>query len=144
MKQKDDKNKHTVTKAYKNIEFLSSRDARIIRILSEFLEPERRFRMEKVKDTIVFFGSARIQPRNETFKKLEHLKRIKAPGIEIENAVMELEMSKYYEDTAELAYRITKWSMRQVPKNRFVICSGGGPGIMEAANYGAVKAGGNR
>ena len=142
MKQKVNHKKSKVIKAYKNIEFLSSRDARIIRILSEFLEPERRFRTEKVKDTIVFFGSARVSPRNEAFKKLGHLKRIKADKNEIEKAVMDLEMSKYYEDTAELAYRITKWSMRQVPKNRFVICSGGGPGIMEAANYGAVKAGG--
>jgi len=121
---------------------LNSKDARIIRILSEFLEPQRRFRYEKVRDTIVFFGSARIMSRDDAFKKLEHLKKSRASSKKIEEAVQDMEMSKYYEDTVELAYRVTKWSLRQKPLRRFVICTGGGPGLMEAANLGAHKANG--
>ncbi|MGA2668664.1 MAG: TIGR00730 family Rossman fold protein [Ignavibacteria bacterium] len=129
-------------KAYKDVDFLNSVDARVIRIISEFLEPQRRFRHEKVRDTIVFFGSAKIISRDEAFKKLEHLKKTKAVGAKMEEAVQDMEMSKYYEDTVELAYRITKWSSKQKPLRRFVICTGGGPGLMEAANYGASKANG--
>ena len=127
-------------KAYKNLDFLNSRDARIIRILAEFLEPLRRFRDEKIKDTIVFFGSARIRPRNTARSQLRKLVRANAPSSKIKQAGIDLEMSKYYEDTAELAYLLTQWSMKLKPQRRFVVCSGGGPGIMEAANLGASRA----
>lgn len=129
-------------KAYKDSAFLNGKDGRVVRIISEFLEPESRFRHEQVKDTIVFFGSARILPREKAFKRLDELKKQKASAKKITDATTALEMSKYYEDTVELSYKITKWSQKQQPKNRFVICSGGGPGIMEAANRGAKKAGG--
>ena len=103
--------------AYRNGTFLDTPDARALRILSEYLYPLSHFRHEKVKDTIVFFGSAR------TFET--------GPN------------ARYYEDARELARRLTLWSDNlQNPSRRFVVCSGGGPGIMEAANRGAQEAGG--
>jgi len=127
-------------KAYNNKEFLNSRDARILRIMAEFLEPFSRFREQKIKDTIVFFGSARIKPYKTAKQKLNKLKKEKASKAKIKDAEIDLEMSKYYEDTSRLAYLMTQWSMRLKPPRRFVVCSGGGPGIMEAANRGACKA----
>lgn len=129
-------------KAYKNLDFLNSRDARILRILSEFLEPQSRFRREKIKDTIVFFGSARIKSYWDGKKNLKKLFQTNADAKLIQQANMDLEMSKYYEHTRKLAYLLTKWSMKLKPPHRFVVCSGGGPGIMEAANQGAKRAGG--
>ena len=127
-------------KAYNNSEFLNSRDARILRIMAEFLEPFKRFREQKIKDTIVFFGSARIKPVKTANQDLNKLKKTKASKAKIKDAEIDLEMSKYYEDTSELAYLLTQWSMRLNPPRRFVVCSGGGPGIMEAANRGASRA----
>ncbi|MCW5964766.1 MAG: LOG family protein [Bryobacterales bacterium] len=104
-------------KAYADPQFLNSSDARTLRILSEYLEPQARFRRAKVHDTVVFFGSARIAEEGP--------------------------LGKYYTDARELARRITVWS-DSLPANerRFVVCSGGGPGIMEAANRGAIDGGG--
>jgi uncharacterized protein (TIGR00730 family) len=127
-------------KAYNNREFINSRDARIIRILAEFLEPMKRFREQKIKDTIVFFGSARIRPPKETKDKLRKLKKQKASKVKIREAESAVEMSKYYDDTVRLSFLITQWSMKLRPPRRFVVCSGGGPGIMEASNKGALKA----
>jgi len=139
------KPKPRAPKAYKNLEFLNSPDARAIRILSEFLEPLHRFRKLGIRDTIVFFGSARMLPQKEALQnfekakdKLENAKRI-SPKIKAnyEAARIDLEMSEYYEDAVELSRLLTKWSNQLREKNRLVICSGGGPGIMEAANKGA-------
>ncbi|MDD8018376.1 MAG: LOG family protein [Bacteroidota bacterium] len=135
-------------KAYKNAGFLNSRDARPLRILSEFLEPLSRFNYYNVKDTIVFFGSARIRPRSESIKHLRelakngngkkaHSKQYQEKLLQAEIAV---EMSRYYEDATELSRLITMWSKRLKHKNRLLVCSGGGPGIMEAANKGAALA----
>jgi len=134
--------KNKAVKAYNNTSFLNSKDGRVIRIISEFLEPESRFRKIKITDTMVFFGSARIYPRTESLKKLDELIKTKASASKIDEAKEALELSKYYEDTVELSYKLTRWSKKLVPKNRFVVCSGGGPGIMRAANYGATLAGG--
>ncbi len=135
-------------KAYKNPGFLASRDARPLRILSEFLEPLSRFNYYNVKDTIVFFGSARIKPRSETMKHLRELAKNKSKKNihskeyheQLLQAEVAVEMSRYYEDAKELSRLITTWSKKLKTKNRLLVCSGGGPGIMEAANKGAMLA----
>jgi len=138
------------TKSYKNPEFLNSPDARVIRLLSEYLEPQQRLRKERIQDTIVFFGSARILSHEDALRKKQEvllaLSRTgdKAPPKllldDLQTAEIMVKTSRYYEDAVELAHLLSTWSMG-LPKRRFVICSGGGPGIMEAANRGAHLAG---
>jgi uncharacterized protein (TIGR00730 family) len=136
-------------KAYTNMEFMSSVNARPLRILSEFLEPEYRFKKNNIVDTIVFFGSARLLSKRDAEKKLREFKKKYAPTTRnYKKRLRELEIvvanSKYYEDAVRLSEKLTRWSM-SLPTNeekRFIVCSGGGPGIMEAANKGAKQAGG--
>ncbi|MFH1262034.1 MAG: LOG family protein [Pseudomonadota bacterium] len=146
-----DSNHHPIrkpVKAYKNEHFIDSPDARVVRILSEFLEPQVRFRKFRVHDTVVFFGSARIQPTEIAKQQLEETRKKAKPlgakgRAEIERAERFLYMSKYYEDARELARLLTVWSKGLGRgKRRFIVCSGGGPGIMEAASRGAHDAGG--
>ncbi len=100
------------TKAYSNPEFLNSKNARALRILAEYLEPKSRFEAHGIEDTIVFFGSARFKEGN-----------------------------RWYEAARQLSFRLTGWSKSLPSKSRrFVVCTGGGPGIMEAANRGASEA----
>src|SRR5258707_12272254 len=128
--------KRVPTKAYQNPGFLESKDARALRILSEYLEPKSRFDYHRVDDTIVFMGSARIQSREAAEEMLGKAKA----GKNLEHAQMALKMSVYYEAARELASRLTKWSKAlDQEERRFVVCTGGGPGIMEAGNRGAAE-----
>jgi uncharacterized protein (TIGR00730 family) len=130
--------KRTPVKAYANEAFLNSRDARALRILAEYLEPRSRFERHKVEDTIVFMGSARTLPREQAQAAL---RKSESGGGDIEGARTALEMSVYYEAARELAFRLTNWSKALDPKSRrFVVCTGGGPGIMAAASRGASEA----
>lgn len=136
--------------AYENGSFLNGPDGRGLRILSEYMEPLARFRREKIQDTVVFFGSARFASLSSSTQQLELLERPgsvePAPPKEQENfqrAQTAVEMARYYEDARRLAYLLTDWA-KQIPskRHRFVVTTGGGPGIMEAANLGAREAGG--
>ena len=130
--------RYRAEKAYRNEAFLNSHDARPLRVLSEYLEPESRFERLRVRDTIVFLGSSRVPSREVAAAEL---KAAKAEDKDLERAKQRLQMSRYYEDARELAKRLTTWSKGLAGKERrFVICTGGGPGIMEAANRGASEA----
>jgi len=136
--------------AYENKKFLNGPDGRILRILAEYQEPLSKFRRERIQDTVVFFGSARFHSLEKANVALQLLDK---PGSatpaspeqqeRIRRAKADVAMARYYEDARRLAFLITKWAQTlDQPRHRFVVCTGGGPGIMEAANRGASEAGG--
>jgi uncharacterized protein (TIGR00730 family) len=163
--------------AYLDREFLESEEARSIRILAEYFEPLRRFKAQKIQDTVVFFGSARIKGRSHAEAALARLQqrhqaaeaRAKKNGggrngkngggrraatatmsrrtaeyaTALKRAKQAVVSARFYEDARRLAHLLTTWTATlESPNHRFVVCSGGGPGIMEAANRGALEAGG--
>lgn len=149
MEYQDNDDVYHPEKAYKNLEFLNSPDARAIRVLCEFIEPQSRFRRENLRDTLVMFGSARLKSEEAARQHLEALENRSKENTDIpeelklalKRAKNDLVMSRYYEDAVELSERLTRWAKKMDHKGRrFVICSGGGPGIMEAANLGATRA----
>ncbi len=149
--------------AYENSDFLNSPDGRMLRIIAEYQEPMARFRRERIQDTVVFFGSARFRaldvasselellentgsahpaPEHEQPARPEEIERGEASALKLQLAEAAVEMAAYYEDARKLAGLVANWSQTLPgPRHRFVVTSGGGPGIMEAANRGAYEAG---
>ena len=147
------KPQHAPKPPHEDLEFLQSTPARPLRILAEYLQPMMQLKKENIGDTIVMFGSARIESRETALSRLTRLKNRKVTKLRdgalakhrlaLKGAKSALEMSRYYEEARQLSHKITAWASSLGPKpRRFVICSGGGPGIMEAANRGAYDAGG--
>jgi len=136
-------------RAYKNLDFLNSPPARHIRILCEYEEPRQRLLHHGIHDTVVFFGSARTRSSNEVAPVLEAAREAASRSPDdpevlrtLRSAEQAMRISRYYDEARELARRITEWSLAQ--GHSYVICSGGGPGIMEAANRGAADVEGGR
>jgi uncharacterized protein (TIGR00730 family) len=133
-----------------NLDFLKSPGARALRILSEYLEPAERLRKAGIRDTIVFFGSARsLSPEQaaERMAKLDdEIARAGKTSAEHAEARTDAEkavkLARYYQDAVELSRRLTEWSKALTGNHDFIICSGGSGGMMEAANRGAALAGG--
>jgi uncharacterized protein (TIGR00730 family) len=149
--------------AYENPEFLNSPDGRLLRILAEYQEPMTRFRRERIQDTVVFFGSARFRaldvanselellantgsaqaaPEHEQPARSEEIETGEPSRLKLKRAESAVEMARYYEDARKLAGMMASWA-KELPgrRHRFVVTSGGGPGIMEAANRGAYEVG---
>lgn len=127
--------------AYENPQFLNSPDGRILRIMSEYVEPLARFRHEQIQDTVVFFGSARFPNLADAEKAAHEL----APDADLEKRRLSeagMITARYYEDARRMAFLLSEWAA-SIParRRRFVVTTGGGPGIMEAANRGAREAG---
>jgi uncharacterized protein (TIGR00730 family) len=162
---------YRLKKAYHNAEFMDSPDARTIRVLCEFVEPAVRFRNHGIRSTVVFFGSTRVLPPEDAAQRLRAAEQAAqasrqrrsqrgdargAPArpldaarggadasATLEAARRDEQMSRYYRDAMDLAKRVTEWSAAQRnPHRKVTVCTGGGPGIMEAANRGAAAAGG--
>ena len=135
--------RHMPDKAYENDVFVNSREGRVMRIVAEYLEPQKRLREAGIEDTIVFFGSARARCEEEVCRDLEAARKRQAADEQIAWLEKQLLLARYYEDARTLARLLSEWA-REICSRQgegFVLCSGGGPGIMEACNRGATEAG---
>ena len=133
------------SKAYENLPFLRSRDARMLRILSEYLEPQSRLQRRRIRSAIVFFGASSTLDREQARERYGAIAAGRVSGAtdqEILRARHQLRLAEYYEDARVLARRVTEWARESGADGELVVCSGGGPGMMEAANRGAAEAGG--
>jgi len=142
LKKTDSKNhEESAPLAYENPSFLNSPDGRILRIMSEYVEPLARFRREQIQDTVVFFGSARFHSLSDANSVLERAHLSNEDG-KRKLAEAGVQMARYYEDARKMAFLLSEWAAH-IParRRRFVVTTGGGPGIMEAANRGAREAG---
>lgn len=136
-----------VKKAYENVGFLKSSAARPIRILAEYLEPQSRFEWADVHGTIVIMGSSRLVDTRRARARLKEAKaHLKShpddpeAQARVRTAERQLELARYYDDAREVAKRLTRWANAQKDGRRYLICTGAGPGIMEAGNRGAREA----
>src|SRR6266571_1021732 len=127
--------------AYENPQFLNSPDGRVLRIMSEYVEPLARFRREQIQDTVVFFGSARFKSLEGANQAMEDTGAGEQPP-DLQRLRADVNMARYYEDARRMAFLLSEWAAT-IParRRRFVVTTGGGPGIMEAANRGAREAG---
>ncbi|MER3328334.1 MAG: lysine decarboxylase, partial [Candidatus Kapaibacterium sp.] len=133
-----------IIKAYEDPSFMHSKEGRTIRILSEYYLPQASLKKNRIYNTIVFFGSARSISTEDYKKKMESLLELDGSRQDVKEEIRLLKKleftTKYYDAAVEFAKKISEWSKSLSTDNKVYVCTGGGPGMMEAANKGAFEA----